>query len=191
MAAPNGVERFLLGRQQLVVPLGFLAAQIMNFEKFPASDLNYIWRLIFVGLGLPAILIFLQFCQLAPQLLAEENPRKFLEMRGGFVLVFATLVVERLGLSSVTWGMLRLIKGFSSIDGHSDIDGIRSTDSSSDSDSNSNSNNNSNSNSNGLAGGRDKDYCQIEEASNPHGWHGKGVEDSLAAQLDPKQETLY
>mmetsp|Transcript_22127 Transcript_22127/g.37466 ORF Transcript_22127/g.37466 Transcript_22127/m.37466 type:complete len:620 (+) Transcript_22127:270-2129(+) len=99
------VKRFLLGRQQLVVPLGFLFAQLTHFSRFPADHLPSYLYYPLVTIGLPGILVLLQFAQLAPQLLAEEKNVPFLGMRGAYVLTKVALAVESLGITNFTWMM--------------------------------------------------------------------------------------
>jgi hypothetical protein len=64
--------------QQMVVPLGFLFAQLTHFTFFPRDLLPSYLYYPMVVIGVPGILVLLQFAQLAPQLLAEEQNISFL-----------------------------------------------------------------------------------------------------------------
>jgi hypothetical protein len=111
---PDGVERFLLGRQQIVVPFGFLVAQITHFGLLPMTGFPPFLKFILVGFSLPAVLVMLQFSQLAPQLLAESNNDAFLSLPGAFSLVYAALTIEKLGVTYVTTliiGSIKKIRG--------------------------------------------------------------------------------
>jgi hypothetical protein len=66
LASQNeGITRFLLGRQLIVVPLGFLMATITLFEGY--DNLPSGWYFLLVGLGLPGMIVTMQVAQLAPQ----------------------------------------------------------------------------------------------------------------------------
>jgi hypothetical protein len=66
LASQNeGITRFLLGRQLIVVPLGFLMATITLFEGY--GNLPSGWYFLLVGLGLPGMIVTMQVAQLAPQ----------------------------------------------------------------------------------------------------------------------------
>ena len=100
---PQGVERFLLGRQQLVVPCGFVVAQITSFTSFPSKGMSQGLYFIVVVFGLPAVLVLLQLSQLAPQLLAEGHGKMFLSLPGAFSFVYSALCVEKLGVVSIVF----------------------------------------------------------------------------------------
>lgn len=107
---PDGIERFLLGRQQIVVPFGFLVAQITHFGLLPMSGFPPVVKFLLVGFGLPAVLVLLQFSQLAPQLLAESNNDTFLSLPGAFLLVYVALTIEKLGITYVSTFFVGAIK---------------------------------------------------------------------------------
>ena len=50
---PDGVKRFLLGRQLIVVPLGFVVAQITNFGRFPVNNFPTALYFLTINLGFP------------------------------------------------------------------------------------------------------------------------------------------
>ena len=63
------MNRFLLGRQQVVVPLGFVVAQITAFSGYTDSgaehpQLGGVMNFLLVTLGLPGIVVLLQVSQL-------------------------------------------------------------------------------------------------------------------------------
>lgn len=62
----------------MVVPLGFLFAQLTHFSLFPMEMLPASIYYPLVTIGVPGILVLLQFAQLSPQLLAEEKGVTFL-----------------------------------------------------------------------------------------------------------------
>ena len=53
LPGPDGVKRFLLGRQLIVVPLGFLVAQITHFDRYPAYNFSPALYFFTISLGLP------------------------------------------------------------------------------------------------------------------------------------------
>lgn len=55
-----------------------------------------------VTLGVPGMLVLLQFSQLSAQMLAEKNPRQMLALPGAYWMVRAALCVETLGIALVT-----------------------------------------------------------------------------------------
>lgn len=69
-------------RQQIVVPLGFLFAQLTHFSTFPSNLLPPVLFNPVVTIGVPGVLVLLQFAQLTPQLLAEEQSISFLVSAG-------------------------------------------------------------------------------------------------------------
>ena len=101
----GSVERFMLGRQLIVVPLGFLVAQITHFGRTPTVGTFWsdpVLYFLVVNVGLPGILTLLQFAQLTPQLLAEAHSEVFLRLPGGFLLVSCAFAVEQLGITQIT-----------------------------------------------------------------------------------------
>ena len=106
----DGVARFLLGRQMIVVPLGFLVASITHFTSCDALRLNYTQCLFLVGLGLPGMLVTMQLAQLAPQVLASKNNKSFLQLPGAFCLVYFALAIELLGITEFAFLFRRAIE---------------------------------------------------------------------------------
>ena len=103
------VKHFLLGRQLIVVPLNFIVAQLTHFSGFPSDLLpSFLYYLIIV-VGLPGVLVLLQFAQLTPQLLAEKNSSSFMNMRGGYSVVYTALAIEKLGLTDFSWVLYAFI----------------------------------------------------------------------------------
>jgi hypothetical protein len=62
----------------MVVPLGFLFAQLTHFSFFPRDLMPAYLYYPMVIIGIPGVLVLLQFAQLTPQLLAEEQSISFL-----------------------------------------------------------------------------------------------------------------
>jgi hypothetical protein len=106
----GGVKRFLLGRQMIVVPLGFIVAQITHFGNFPQDMLDPFTYFLLVNIGLPGILTLLIFSQLAPQLLAEAHSNDFMSLPGSFILVYVALAIEKLGITSITPLILEILQ---------------------------------------------------------------------------------
>lgn len=95
VADKEDVSRFLLGRQMIVVPCGFLLSNIFHFSGYGNGLVGF----LLVGLGLPAMLATMQLAQLAPQVLAGRDPRAFLSLPLASLLVRFALCVEKLGLT--------------------------------------------------------------------------------------------
>ena len=106
----NGIERYLLGRQQTVVPLGFLIASITHFGYYPIGILSPTVDFLLTGFGLPVVIILLQFSQLTPQLLAEKFGSMFLKLPGSMQMVQLALFIELFGITSVVSYFVELIK---------------------------------------------------------------------------------
>lgn len=111
---PDGVNRFFLGRQLIVVPLGFIIAQITNFSGLPTEDIDGGLYGLLVNVGLPGILAMLQFAQLCPQLLSEEFSMAFMNLPGCFSLMCTSMVIEKLGLISFVWLLLAVVEKITS-----------------------------------------------------------------------------
>lgn len=105
----DNVKRFLLGRQLIVVPLCFLVAQITHFSKYPRSGWPTILYDLVIVTGLPGVLVLLQFAQLAPQLLGEENNMRFMNLVGGYSLVNIALAIENIGITDFAWVLYKII----------------------------------------------------------------------------------
>ena len=105
----EGVKKFLLGRQLTVVPLGFVIAQLTHFERLNPDNFGKGLYFLIVVVGIPGVLILLQFAQLTPQLLAQQNNVAFLNLPGAYLLVLWTMAVESLGLVNFTWIMYFLV----------------------------------------------------------------------------------
>lgn len=108
---PEGVQRFLLGRQLIVVPLNFLVAQITNFSLFPASYIgSNLGYFLLVSLGLPGMLLLLMLSQLTPQLVAESDGLAFMSKKGNYSVAYVALCIEKLGLTSFAWVLFALVE---------------------------------------------------------------------------------
>jgi hypothetical protein len=108
----DNVKRFLLGRQMIVVPMGFLFAQLTHYSDCPG---NLIWlppALYFpvITVGIPGVLILLQFAQLAPQLVAEKSPIRFLDMIGCYTLAYVALCIESVGVTEAAWVVYKAVE---------------------------------------------------------------------------------
>eukprot|EP00603_Paraphysomonas_imperforata_P004776 CAMPEP_0114444484 /NCGR_PEP_ID=MMETSP0103-20121206/18110_1 /TAXON_ID=37642 ORGANISM="Paraphysomonas imperforata, Strain PA2" /NCGR_SAMPLE_ID=MMETSP0103 /ASSEMBLY_ACC=CAM_ASM_000201 /LENGTH=437 /DNA_ID=CAMNT_0001616023 /DNA_START=380 /DNA_END=1696 /DNA_ORIENTATION=+ len=81
----EGVKKFLLGRQMLVVSLGFFIASLTHFAGLK-EHVPYAIYFMVVTAALPGVMVFLEVAQLTPQLLAEQNT-----------------IVEACGIMNVAW----------------------------------------------------------------------------------------
>lgn len=99
----NNVKRFIMGRQFLTVSIVFLISQITVFPSWPsyADNNSVITFLEYIAFrsGLSGALVVLSVSQLFPQLIASEQPWVFLNFRGSFSVVIASLATEALGLT--------------------------------------------------------------------------------------------
>ena len=95
IADKEDVSKFLLGRQMVVVPCGFLLSNLFHFSGYGNGVLGF----LLVGLGLPGMLATMQLAQLAPQVLAGRNDRAFLGLPLAAMLVRVALCIEKLGLT--------------------------------------------------------------------------------------------
>ena len=80
----RGVDRFLVGRQLIVVPCGFLVGRLC-----PG------WAMI------PGVIVVSCTAQLLPQILAARHPLAFLGCNSACYLVQAALMVESTGLAEI------------------------------------------------------------------------------------------
>ena len=96
---------------QIVVPLGFLIAQVTKFSGCAVGWIvsNDSLAFILIGLGLPIIVILLVFAQLSPQILADRHKLSFLQMRGSYAVVYLALAVESLGVTQATFVLIDIL----------------------------------------------------------------------------------
>eukprot|EP01084_Bolivina_argentea_P088927 160565_1 len=98
----RNVERFLMGRQVLVVFTVFVAARITTFDAFfldvPTSLIHVLMYSGFLGVILVVIV-----AQLTPQVLASAYPAEFLNLHGMNIAFWACLAVESTGLVHAVW----------------------------------------------------------------------------------------
>ena len=78
------MKRFIIGRQFCTVLTGFLLAQICTFNAWHHGAFNKVGFYIIVQSGLVGVLTTLAFCQLMPELLAQEFPLRFMNMYGAY-----------------------------------------------------------------------------------------------------------
>ena len=94
----RGLQRFLVGRQLIVVPVGFLLARLCT------------------GFAtVPAVMVVSCLAQLFPQILAQRHALLFLNFPGVYHLVYVSLVLEKTGVAEMalvlTEGMIGLVEG--------------------------------------------------------------------------------
>ena len=102
MLRDQGVQRFLVGRQFLVIFVVYLTAQVTTFRDIalPIPD----WATVaLIDTGLPGVMIVLAVGQLMPQLMAAEDPRWFMSLPGCLPTVYLCLGLERLGVTHFAW----------------------------------------------------------------------------------------
>lgn len=96
------MKKFLLGRQLLVVALGFFVATLTHFAGLK-GHVPYSLYFVVVTAALPGVMVLLVVAQLTPQLLAEQNNIAFINLPGSYVLARFLLAVESCGLLNVAW----------------------------------------------------------------------------------------
>jgi len=100
----RNVERFLMGRQVLVVGTVFIAARITTFD----GVWDAIHGLTFSGfLGVVLVVIV---AQLTPQVLAAAYPTEFMNLPGMKIAFWACLLVEATGLVHAVWFLCVVVK---------------------------------------------------------------------------------
>lgn len=108
------VKSFLLGRQMIVVPLGFLFAQLTHYSRY-STDTSWLPPALYfpvITVGIPGIVILLQLAQLAPQLVAEKNPTYFMNMIGCYSLAYTALCIESVGITDAAWVVYKTVEIF-------------------------------------------------------------------------------
>lgn len=106
----DGIPKFLLGRQLIVVPMGFLIANITLFDKYYGMMSPSLFFLL-VGLGIPGMLVTMQVAQLAPQVLASNHTGAFLRLPSASMVVYAALAIECLGLTQCAYLVQSVVQG--------------------------------------------------------------------------------
>ena len=105
----RNVERFLMGRQVLVVFTVFVAARITTFNGFwaevPDSLINGLMFSGFLGVILVVIV-----AQLTPQVLAAAYPIEFMNLPGMKYAFWACLIVESTGLAHAVWFLCVMVR---------------------------------------------------------------------------------
>ena len=106
----DGVGRFLLGRQMIVVPLGFLISNITRFHSPMYAKMPVLINFLLIKLNLPSMLVMMQLAQLAPQVLANSYIKSFLSLIGANLIVIISLYIEVLGLTQASYVLRALIE---------------------------------------------------------------------------------
>ena len=100
---PEGVKRFIIGRQFFTVLSNFLLAQVSVFPKWENDGFDPVFFFIVVRSGLIGVLIVLSFGQLMPELLAAEFPLRFMNMYGSYTICRIALFIESIGIGHSAW----------------------------------------------------------------------------------------
>ena len=93
-----GIPQFMLGRQLIVVPCGFLLANMLSFPSY-ADKLGAVMFSIIVSFSLPTVLFSIMPTQLAPQIFAGKHTEYLLRVPGGSYLVRAAIILSALGIT--------------------------------------------------------------------------------------------
>jgi hypothetical protein len=100
---PDNVKRFIIGRQFCTVLVSFLIAQVTTFNSWSSDGYNPYLFYVIVRSGLVGVLIVLSFGQLMPELLAQEYPLRFMNMRGSYSVGVISLVFDAIGVGHCAW----------------------------------------------------------------------------------------
>lgn len=106
----DGTQRFLLGRQLIVVPANFALATLLSFTGY--EHINPFFYFLFIGLALPCVLVTLQTVQLTPQVLAGRHPAIWLTLPGSWYITYACLQVEKFKVANAAYLMTELLVAF-------------------------------------------------------------------------------
>eukprot|EP01083_Nonionella_stella_P021854 60490_1 len=98
----NNVERFLIGRQVLVVLLVFVCARVTTFSVFIFEVPEWIMN-TFMFSGFLGVILVVTVAQLTPQVLAAAYPVEFLNLYGMTFAFNVCLLVETTGIVHVVW----------------------------------------------------------------------------------------
>lgn len=106
----NGVKRFLVGRQFLIVFSMFTMAAITTYEYYDQSFLPQKYLHPFVVTGFIGVIFGLNTVQLPAQMVAKQYPKRFLNLPGMIYLFRLALIVEQTGLMHFGWMLFYLGK---------------------------------------------------------------------------------
>jgi hypothetical protein len=106
----NGVKRFLIGRQFLIVMSMFTVASLTTYQSYsqPFLPSNIISPLAFTGFF--GVIFGLNTVQLPAQMIAKQYPISFLNLPGMKFVIQAALVVESTGLMHSGWVLFDTLK---------------------------------------------------------------------------------
>ena len=107
----RNVERFLVGRQVMVVFIVFLLARLTSYEEFyvrmPDAILQTVFKYGFMG-----TLIVVNIAQLTPQVLASAYPVQFLNLPIMKVVFYSCLLVEISGVAHAVYLLCYFCKNY-------------------------------------------------------------------------------
>jgi hypothetical protein len=130
----KNVRRFLIGRQFFVIFVVFLINQCTIFPEISKMGVNPGVWFAFVQLGFPTALNVLCFAQLPAQLLANQDPMKFMDRYGPRFTLEVCLFTEMTGLAHFSWVVSAFSKatwfritatGISEIEQYKDLEAIK------------------------------------------------------------------
>jgi hypothetical protein len=99
----KNVRRFLIGRQAFVIFIVFLINQCTIFPDIDRLTINSVVWFVFVQLGFPTALTVLCWAQLPTQILANQDPYKFMNRYGPTFTLNVCLFTEMTGLAHFSW----------------------------------------------------------------------------------------
>eukprot|EP01041_Mallomonas_annulata_P001927 gene1927-3740_t len=109
---PGSIEKFMIGRQLVVIITVFLISRLTLFPTAPIFLPAAIHHALITS-GLPGVMIALTFAQMSPQLVADEYTLRFLNMPGCVTCIKLSMWIESLGIfTHFSWAVTNLIKKF-------------------------------------------------------------------------------
>eukprot|EP01090_Pellita_catalonica_P019699 TRINITY_DN6786_c0_g1_i1.p1 TRINITY_DN6786_c0_g1~~TRINITY_DN6786_c0_g1_i1.p1 ORF type:complete len:283 (+),score=37.84 TRINITY_DN6786_c0_g1_i1:297-1145(+) len=103
----QNVERFLMGRQVLVVLIVFFLAKLTTIEDLGVA--NSTLEKVFLDSGLMGALIVVVFGQLTPQIFAAKFPIAFMQIPGMIFVLGLCMGIEYIGLTHTTYILAKLM----------------------------------------------------------------------------------
>merc|ERR1719233_270962 len=114
--ASNGdnIEKFLVGRQVIVVFLVFFAAKLTSIKSEEGQEflfpVPYPWiSTIFLETGLLASIVVVIVAQLTPQIVSSMFPVQFLDIAIKRPVYYACIALEFTGIAHACWVLVHLL----------------------------------------------------------------------------------
>jgi hypothetical protein len=108
------LQKFLIGRQFLVICFVFTIAQITTFPYIPNQLFNITNTFILtcIKIGLPGVFIVLTFGQILPQIYAEKYTIELLNLPGCYTFTRICFMVEYFGICHFAWLLFHIASYF-------------------------------------------------------------------------------